>query len=216
MPACRALGLGWHVRPLLDVPHRDLLHFGERLKNFAWADPMNSDLRFDRAYLRQAVWPLIEKRWPGAEISLSRTARHMADAQKMLDFAAAAEVARLRDGEALSVPGLRALAPFKRMSVLRQWLGEAGADAPPTARLGEACGKCLTRTTTISLQSRGATTPCDAIGRDCFSPMSIRRVWSRDPGRPYPVLSSHWAATWGLCPGACKRAGSPPKRCLRS
>ncbi len=143
MPACRALGLGWHVRPLLDVPHRELLHFGEHLKDFVWTDPMNADLRFERAYLRGALWPLIEKRWPGAEISLSRTARHMADAQKMLDSAAAPEVARLRDGEALSVPGLRALAPFKRMSVLRQWLAEAGADAPSAARLAEALRQVL-------------------------------------------------------------------------
>jgi tRNA(Ile)-lysidine synthase len=52
-------------------------------------------------------------------------------------------VARLRDGEALSVPGLRALAPFKRMSVLRQWLSEAGADTPSTARLGEALRQVL-------------------------------------------------------------------------
>jgi tRNA(Ile)-lysidine synthase len=143
MPVVRALGAGWHVRPLLDVAHRDLLRFGEHLKNFEWADPMNSDLRFDRAYLRHAMWPLIEKRWPGAEISLSRTARHMADAQQMLDSAAAAEVARLRDGEALSVPGLRALAPFKRMGVLRQWLCEAGADAPPASRLAEALRQVL-------------------------------------------------------------------------
>jgi tRNA(Ile)-lysidine synthase len=143
MPVCRALGLGWHVRPLLDVAHRDLLHFGEHLRNFDWADPMNSELRFDRAYLRRALWPLIEKRWPGAEISLSRTARHMAEAQQMLDLSTAVEVARLRDGEALSVPGLRALAPFKRMSVLRQWLSEAGADTPSTARLGEALRQVL-------------------------------------------------------------------------
>ena len=143
MPACRELGLGWHVRPVLDVPRRDLLHFGEQLKNFVSTDPMNTDLRFDRAYLRRAVWPLIEKRWPGAEMSLSRTARHMADAQQMLNCAAAPEVARLRDGEALSVPGLRALAPYKRMSVLRQWLAEAGVEAPPAARLTEALRQVL-------------------------------------------------------------------------
>jgi tRNA(Ile)-lysidine synthase len=143
MPACRALGKGWHVRPLLDVSHRDLLHFGAHLMHFDWADPMNSELRFDRAYLRHALWPLIEKRWPGAEISLSRTARHMAEAQQMLESATAAEVARLRDGEALSVPGLRALAPFKRMSVLRQWLSEAGADTPSSARLREALRQVL-------------------------------------------------------------------------
>ncbi len=52
MPVCRPLGSGWHVRPLLDVAHSDLLQFGERQS--ASADPMNQDLRFDRVYLRTA------------------------------------------------------------------------------------------------------------------------------------------------------------------
>jgi len=41
----------------------------------------------------------------GAEIALSRSARHMAEAQELLHRAAAADVAHLRDGDALSVPG---------------------------------------------------------------------------------------------------------------
>ena len=87
MPLCRAFGLGWHVRPVLDVPHRELLQWGEQLQALRKSvDPMNEDLRFDRAYLRKAIWPLIETRWPGAEIALSRSARHMAEAQeKLLD-----------------------------------------------------------------------------------------------------------------------------------
>src|SRR3984957_20119820 len=37
MPACRPLGPGWHVRPLLDVAHGDLEQFGE-LVRFALID----------------------------------------------------------------------------------------------------------------------------------------------------------------------------------
>jgi tRNA(Ile)-lysidine synthase len=138
MPVCRVLGPGWHVRPLLDVPHRELLQWGGRPENFHAIDPMNEDLRFDRTYLRKAVWPLIETRWPGAEIALARSARHMADAQELLEGAAAADVARLRDGDALSVPGLRALPQANRMNAIRAWLKEAGVEAPSTARLVEA------------------------------------------------------------------------------
>jgi tRNA(Ile)-lysidine synthase len=101
-------------------------------------DPMNQDLRFDRVYLRTAVWPLIEKRWPGAAIALTRAARHMAEAQQLLEMTAGADVGRLRDGDALSIPGLRALAPLKRVNAVRLWLRQAGAEAPPTARLVEA------------------------------------------------------------------------------
>jgi tRNA(Ile)-lysidine synthase len=138
MPVCCVLGLGWHVRPVLDVPHGELLKWGERLKRFNAIDPMNEDLRFDRTYLRKAIWPLIETRWPGAEIALSRSARHMAEAQELLNGVAAADLARLRDGDALSVPGLRALPQPQRMNAIRAWLGEAGVEAPSTARLREA------------------------------------------------------------------------------
>jgi tRNA(Ile)-lysidine synthase len=138
MPICRVLGSGWHVRPVLDVPHSELLKGGERLEKFNAIDPMNEDLRFDRTYMRKAIWPLIETRWPGAEVALSRSARHMAEAQELLDRTAAADLARLRDGDALSVPGLRALAQPQRMNAIRAWLAEAGAEAPSTARLGEA------------------------------------------------------------------------------
>jgi tRNA(Ile)-lysidine synthase len=99
---------------------------------------MNQDLRFDRVYLRTAVWPLIEKRWPGAAIALTRAARHMSEAQQLLEMAAGADLARLRDGDALSIPGLRALSPLKRVSAVRLWLNQDGHEAPSTARLIEA------------------------------------------------------------------------------
>ena len=137
MPVCRPFGLGWHVRPLLDVAHKDLLQFGE-LEPSASIDPMNQDLRFDRVYLRTAVWPLIEKRWPGAAIALTRAARHMAEAQQLLEMAAGADLGRLRDGDALSIPGLRALSASRRVNAVRLWLSQQGLEAPSTARLAEA------------------------------------------------------------------------------
>ena len=138
MPVCRPLGRGWLLRPALEVPQGELLAFGKRESGASVIDPMNENLRFDRGYLRRQVWPLIEARWPGAAAALSRAARHAAEAQELLDRGAAADVSRLRDGDALSVPGLRALEPQERINVLRFWLCEAGVEPPPTARLTEA------------------------------------------------------------------------------
>jgi tRNA(Ile)-lysidine synthase len=145
MPVCRPLGHGWHVRPVLDVPQSELLALGARAGGDAARgpmdairDPMNEDLRFDRAYLRRQVWPLIKARWPGAGTALSRTARHAAEAQDLLERAAAADVGRLRDGDALSVPGLRALSSQERINTLRLWLRDAGVEPPSEARLTEA------------------------------------------------------------------------------
>jgi tRNA(Ile)-lysidine synthase len=137
MPVCRPFGAGWHARPLLDVAHSDLLLFGGR-ETSASIDPMNQDLRFDRVYLRSAVWPLIEKRWPGAAIALTRAARHMAEAQQLLEMTAGTDLGRLRDGEALSIPRLRALSPLQRVSAVRLWLNQQGLEVPSTARLTEA------------------------------------------------------------------------------
>jgi tRNA(Ile)-lysidine synthase len=143
MPLCRSFGVGWHVRPLLNVTQDELKEICAPFLGAVANDPMNEDMRFDRAYVRKLVWPLLENRWPGAEIALSRSAAHMRDAQCLLDSAGAAVLAHLRDGDALSVPGLRVLPPLQRMNAVRVWLSEAGAEPPSTARLAEALRQIL-------------------------------------------------------------------------
>jgi tRNA(Ile)-lysidine synthase len=138
MPICKALGKGWHLRPLLDVAKRDLLKFAAEARITAVSDPMNLDVRFDRAYLRTQLWPQIEERWPGAAVALSRTARHVADAQELLDRSAALTVEKLRDGNALSVTGLRALPATAQLNALRYWIAANEIKLPSTARLTEA------------------------------------------------------------------------------
>jgi tRNA(Ile)-lysidine synthase len=138
MPFCKPLGSGWHLRPLLEVAHGDLLEFAAGAGMAVMFDPMNVDTRFDRAYLRTQIWPLITKRWPGAESAVSRAARHLADAQDQLEQAAARALQRLRDGDALSVTGLRALAEPEQHSLLRYWILCQGVVPPSTARLTEA------------------------------------------------------------------------------
>jgi tRNA(Ile)-lysidine synthase len=143
MPVCRPLGSGWHLRPVLEVPQDELLAFGARSNAPCIRDPMNEDVRFDRNYLRREVWPRLEARWPGSAVALSRAARHAAEAQELLDRAAVVHLCRLRDGESLSVPGLRALAPGERINVLRFWLSSTGSEPPSTARLTEAVRQIL-------------------------------------------------------------------------
>jgi tRNA(Ile)-lysidine synthase len=143
MPICRPLGCGWHLRPLLGMSQGELLACGANLTGAVATDPMNEDLRFDRSYLRGHIWPLIEARWPGAGTALSRTARHVAEAQELLDRVGAADVSRLRDGDALSVPRLRALGLSERINAVRFWLSDARVEAPSTARLTEALRQML-------------------------------------------------------------------------
>ena len=137
MPICRAWHTGWHLRPLLDVDQRDLRTFAAHAGIEVVSDPMNRDTRFDRIYVRERLWPLIEGRWPAAARTLSRAARHLAEAQELLDESAASTVEALRDGAALSVPVLRRLSHAEQCNAVRFWLAERAARPPSTAHLTE-------------------------------------------------------------------------------
>jgi tRNA(Ile)-lysidine synthase len=104
---------------------------------------MNADPRFDRVYLRETIWPLIERRWPGAAAALSRTALHVAEAQGLLEDLADADLSGCSDGRTLSVAALRGLQPGRRVNALRRWLAQAGAPMPPSARLHEGLRQLL-------------------------------------------------------------------------
>ena len=144
MPVFRSFARGWHLRPLLDVPRDELHLFGRAHGIEGIEDPMNRDRRFDRAYLRREVWPSIERRWPAAATALARAAQHLGAAQASLEASTLRVIERLRDGDALSVAGLRALPARARLHVVRHWLGAAGVEPPSTARLGEALRQTLT------------------------------------------------------------------------
>lgn len=188
MPVCRSLGRGWHLRPLLGVPQAELLALDARAGSACVPDPMNEDLRFDRSYLRRQLWPLIESRWPGSAAALSRTARHAADAQELLDRAAAAHVGRLRDGDALSVPGLRALDSRERVNVLRFWLSDSGMEPPSTARLTEALRQIF--------EARGDHMPQIVWGR-CALRRYRQRVFLTDSQPPRLEGSQRWLVAQG-------------------
>jgi len=143
MPLLRTWSPGWHLRPLLRWRRADLHRYVAALGCTTVEDPMNADGRFDRVYLRRKLWPLIEARWPGASPALARSAAHAAEAQELLDEIADADLVSLRDGEALRLPRLRALAPARRVNVLRRWLRDRTTTLPPTARLAEALRQML-------------------------------------------------------------------------
>ncbi len=76
IPGLRTLEKGWVARPLLDFHRADLEHFLKDRQLDWLTDPSNADTIFDRNYLRQELFPLLEKRWPGVVNRLSRTARN--------------------------------------------------------------------------------------------------------------------------------------------
>ena len=131
------------LRPLLSVTRAQLEHYAHA-RAINWSeDPSNADQRFDRNYLRRSVLPLIRQRWPAAAATVSRSARHLAEARALLEQLARTELKDARDGAAVRVSVLRRLPLPQRRNAVRYWIAERGLPAPDHRRLHEICGPLL-------------------------------------------------------------------------
>ncbi|HVN44957.1 MAG TPA: tRNA lysidine(34) synthetase TilS [Steroidobacteraceae bacterium] len=143
MPTVAPFSAGVLARPLLGTS-RAALTAWVREQGLTWVeDPSNAQLRPDRNFLRARVLPVLQERWPSAAATVSRSARHAAEAQRLLDMLGDFDVDRARSGAALSAPLLRRLSPERRRNALRFWIATAGALTPPAARLEEMAGPLL-------------------------------------------------------------------------
>lgn len=89
MPAERRLGSGSLVRPLLGVRRAAITAYAEH-HGLRWIeDPSNTDLGFDRNYIRAHILPRIEERFPGAVERLARPRRYADVHVRTLNLSAA-------------------------------------------------------------------------------------------------------------------------------
>ena len=143
MPAVAPLGAGTLARPLLGCS-RLQLEAWVRARELTWVeDDTNLDERFDRNYLRRSVLPAVRRRWPGAAAAVARSARHAAEAQRLLATLARVDVERASDGASLSVKALRSLSPDRRRNALRLWITDTGRIPPDARRLEEIAGPLI-------------------------------------------------------------------------
>jgi tRNA(Ile)-lysidine synthase len=134
----RKLEHGWVARPLLDYRRSDLEAYLEA-RDIPWlTDPSNADTRFDRNFLRQELFPILEQRWPGLVQRLSRTARNArvsAGAMAMFIENQAGDL--IRDQLKMPLHKLLELQPEMQTLILRQWLRRLEIPALPEQRLRE-------------------------------------------------------------------------------
>jgi len=183
MPWQAALGAGTHARPLLGTARASLAAAGVALGLqdgvHYTLDPMNVDPRLDRAYLRHTVWPLLEARWPGANLTLSRSAGHLQDALGVVDEAVQVDLQPLL--APLDCPGL----PFGRTPVMEEsralWEGAC-------SRQEESRASSLPQKP-VGLLPRLASTTLDQAGLKAL-PLARRaqvlRAWVRGEGHRSP------------------------------
>ncbi len=142
MPELAAFGPGWHLRPLLAFD-RNTLHEYALAAGLLWVeDDSNSELRYDRNFLRHEVMPLLRSRWPALPQTLARAALHQAEAAGLLESLAGLDLSQLQDPlhGTLAVSRLKLLPPPRLHNVLRHWCRLQGALPPSAAVLRQIVG----------------------------------------------------------------------------
>lgn len=137
MPVLSRFDQGLHARPLLGNSRDELLEYA-RNERLQWIeDASNQDTEFDRNYLRHRVIPLLKARWPATARTLSRSARHCAEADRLINGLLGEQLDQLQDSRdgSLPVSALTALPSEQLAPLLRLWIGRCGFTLPPAVVL---------------------------------------------------------------------------------
>jgi tRNA(Ile)-lysidine synthase len=125
------------ARPLLAVTRSELEHYAAQ-RGLKWiTDESNADIRYDRNYVRHAVMPLIEKRFPAYRTTLGRAAQHFAEASQLLDELAALDAKDAMQGDVLSQSAIIKLSEVRAKNLLRFFLAQHRIAMPQATRLDE-------------------------------------------------------------------------------
>jgi tRNA(Ile)-lysidine synthase len=143
MPELSRCGAAWLARPLLPIARAQLRAYAEA-HALSWCeDDSNRNERFDRNYLRHRIVPALRERWPAVAATGSRSAAHLAQAQRLLQQGARLQLSAALDGRTLRASVLRRLGTEVRAQVLRLWLADLGLPMPDQRRLQELAAPLL-------------------------------------------------------------------------
>jgi tRNA(Ile)-lysidine synthase len=128
---------GFLVRPLLSFTRAELQIYA-KAQQLVWIeDSSNTDLRFNRNFIRHQVLPLIQQRWPEASKTLARVAENAAEAQQLLEELAFGDWMKIRDPQSnnIAIAHLLNLTPARRRNCLRFWLKQLHFPLPTQMQL---------------------------------------------------------------------------------
>ena len=145
IPAQRIVGCSKLARPLLSCTKVDILTYAE-LRQLKWIeDTSNDDNCYDRNFLRNEIFPQLQRRWPGVKRNLSRSGSLSAALSAEVLMLAEADLVTCdycSDDSSLCVKALLTLPLSRRLSVLRR-LALTLEDLPPSLALLEQVNKAL-------------------------------------------------------------------------
>lgn len=126
MPQVRMMGRQYLLRPLLNETRKTLVEYA-KAQGLSWVeDESNASLAFSRNHLRHEILPALQARYPAAVATLARNARHLAEADALLEELAQQDLAHCLSGLAFDLAGARQLSPKRMQHALRYWLRQSG------------------------------------------------------------------------------------------
>ncbi len=133
----RRTGHPTQLRPLLNVARTELLAYA-RQHALQWVeDESNADDTYPRNFLRHRVLPLLGQRFPSYRVTLTRSARHFAEAGELLDQLAQQDALGALHNGGLEVSRLQALSTSSAKNLLRYFLHSLGAPMPQAVQLDD-------------------------------------------------------------------------------
>lgn len=188
------------VRPLLNCSRQAILDYADAHR-LAWVeDESNDDDRYPRNFLRHQVLPLLAQRFPAYRETLTRGARHFAEAATLLDELAQRDAECAIFGATLDVAALRGLDQARAKNLLRYFMAGAGAPMPALVKLDEGLRQLLS--------ARDDAAVCVVFGG-----WQLRRYQNRAHLMPsLPDWDASLAVSWQ---GEETLAWSPLRRCVQ-
>lgn len=150
-------GVVFH-RPLLDVSAASIRTWLKAQGVAHVDDPTNADEALTRNRIRARLLPALELAFPQFRETFSRSARHAAQAQQLLDALAAEDLLRVKTAAGVSIAALQAMDGARQANLLRHWLRLAhgvSASAAQLRELQQQISACTTRGHQIRIKVAG-------------------------------------------------------------
>ncbi len=134
-----------HLRPLLNVSRKQLQDYAETHRLSWIQDSSNEDLGFDRNYYRHEILPRLQQRWPNVTETLSRAAKHQAEAMMLLEEFADLDLDACKglSNDRLNLEQVLRLSSARQSNLIRHWLRQLALPVPSTRLMQEIVNKLI-------------------------------------------------------------------------
>ncbi len=127
---------GFCLRPLLNTSRQQLLTYAQAQKLDWIDDPSNTNLQFDRNFVRHQILPMLQQRWPHWVAAASESAAYCWQQNIVLTELLQEQLAHLLEKNgSLPIATLARYQKARRDLLLRQWIIDHTGIIPPKTRL---------------------------------------------------------------------------------